>query len=171
MSGLNNLDVESEGTPQPSDPAADASLSSSSLASFHLSDLFPASLVNVAVVDNAREQVERNVEQGSRQCMQNFVCQNGGRCVQGSFGGFRCLCKPPFFGVFCENTCPKPCHNGGRCLKLRVRQGSRDGGGAPSGAANDGQPASTAFSGARYVFRCVCPRQYDGELCERKVQT
>ena len=113
----------------------------------------------VPLVENPRAHVERNVEQGSSQCMQNFVCRNGGRCVTGTFGGFRCLCKPPFFGTFCENSCPQPCYNGGRCLKLRQLE---EPGVSPSVLA-------LSVSGYSYVYRCICPTGFSGRQCERKV--
>lgn len=118
----------------------------------------PGSMVTVPLVENPRAHVERNVEQGSSQCMQNFVCRNGGRCVTGTFGGFRCRCKPPFFGTFCENSCPRPCYNGGRCLKLRQ-------------VGPDVSPSSVALSvsGYSYVYRCICPTGFSGQQCERRV--
>lgn len=33
----------------------------------------------------------------------SFPCQNAGACVNdGSVTGFRCICEPQFFGIFCE---------------------------------------------------------------------
>lgn len=114
--------------------------------------------VIVPLVENPRAHVERNVEQGSSQCMQNFVCRNGGRCVTGTFGGFRCLCKPPFFGTFCENSCPRPCYNGGRCLRLRQ-----------VGPTVSPSSVALSVSGYSYVYRCICPTGFSGQQCERKI--
>ncbi|XP_070195478.1 neurogenic locus notch homolog protein 3-like [Littorina saxatilis] len=116
----------------------------------------------IPLVDNPREHVARNVEQGSNQCMQNFVCRHGGRCVTGHFGGFRCRCKPPFFGTFCENSCPKTCQNGGSCVRVRHVSSSV----SPSSVT-----VALAVSGYSFVYRCACPRQFTGEQCEKAVNS
>lgn len=112
--------------------------------------------VRVPLVENAQEQVEQNVAQGSSQCMGNFICRNGGRCAKGSFGGFRCQCPPDYTGTFCQIPCPKPCFHGGRCTRLRYFEPN---------VTSEVVPVSAY----RYAYRCICMQSYAGEQCERKV--
>merc|ERR1712240_89695 len=80
-------------------------------------------------------------------CLSN-PCQNGGTCVLGFHGGYRCICRRGFNGKDCRNdlnlgNCISfPCQNGGHCLNKPN---------APKG------------------YLCNCRSEYRGNDCERAV--
>lgn len=116
--------------------------------------------IRVATVQNPREQVERNVELGAHQCTGNFVCRNGGKCVRGEFGGYRCQCLTPFTGTFCQTACLKPCMNGGVCVKVPEQPQS------PPTRSSPPHPPPVR----PYTYKCNCPLTFTGELCQTRLE-
>ncbi|XP_055884290.1 neurogenic locus protein delta-like isoform X2 [Biomphalaria glabrata] len=107
-----------------------------------------------------RMEVQANIKKGSSICIDNFVCQNQGRCVNGQYSGYRCQCNTSrHTGIFCQYTCPKPCLNGGTCVRLRKAGNEKD--------VNDviSLPENQA------IYRCACREGYGGEFCNRQLKT
>ncbi|BFZ16783.1 hypothetical protein BsWGS_19822 [Bradybaena similaris] len=127
----------------------------------NLAKLFTANSVNsLPLVLDPSEQVQANIQRGSSSCTGNFVCQNGGHCVNGHMGGYRCQCdETKFTGNFCQYVCPKPCLNDGTCIRLR-RSDSK---------VNIREVLSLPESDA--VYRCICLEGFAGERCNRSLKT
>ncbi|KAL8596965.1 hypothetical protein ACOMHN_027911 [Nucella lapillus] len=111
----------------------------------------------VALVASSSEFVSPVVQTGGSQCSSNFVCNNGGTCQAGDFGGFRCACSPPYFGTFCDHKCSPSCFNGAHCVRVPVRP--------------RGRRLTRRWTVPTFVLRCVCPDRFFGPRCEHLDQS
>ncbi|PFX16174.1 Fibropellin-3 [Stylophora pistillata] len=88
-------------------------------------------------------------------------CENGGTCHTGHGEKlFECTCREGFIGTKCEaskSACvSNPCANGGTCVDATN---------------NDGSLLEGVIFTNHSQFKCVCPKGYAGENCEKLVMT
>ncbi|KAK3727584.1 hypothetical protein RRG08_009805 [Elysia crispata] len=123
----------------------------------HLAKIMTGTDLQLPLLRNPQQIVQANIDSGSSTCGDNFVCRNGGVCVNGEMGGYRCECLTnQFTGNFCQNRCPKPCLNGGTCVRLRK-------------AGSSNQTGNTlSLPESQVAYGCACPEGFSGELCDKR---